>query len=64
MKTWVDRLRAMPVERLKQLIKNDEQDIALRKRSLETMKRVLAEHTSNDSMQIAEDDLQFLETGL
>ena len=47
MKSWVDKLRQMPDDRLKDAIERQEKEIAIAQRDLDTMKRVLKERAPN-----------------
>ena len=48
MKTFMDRLISCPLELLKLKIKQQEAELAILQRDLETMKRVLVERTAKE----------------
>jgi len=45
MKTFIDQLRACPIEKLTMMIQSEEASIEIIKRDLETMREVLKERT-------------------
>jgi len=48
MKTWADKLREVPVERLVSLIEAQKREIAIRKSDLKLMERILAERSQEE----------------
>jgi len=47
MKTWIDKLRETPLELLESMVEQQKRDIEIKQRDLQTMERVLAEHSAN-----------------
>lgn len=51
MKTWADKVREAPVERLVSLIEAQKREIATMKWDLELMERILAERSQNPNQE-------------
>lgn len=51
MKAWPDKLRDIPLDRLKEMIKTEKADIKIKKSDLATMERIMADRVTNDRIE-------------
>jgi hypothetical protein len=54
MKTFVDRLLQMPLEKLRELIDREQKEIWVKQRDLDTMNRCLQQRTVNAPREVRE----------